>query len=97
MRDFKQNLNNWISNIKTMTSETYPLMPIPVNFDLSFTPSQLFYDNLVANDGDSSFDRTKSYLEITVADNSIYSTITIMNKIVSIIEDAFQPLHCKLG
>lgn len=39
MLRLKQDLNNSIMNIKTMTSETYPLSPIDVYFDLSFTPS----------------------------------------------------------
>ena len=59
-----------------MTSETYPLAPIDVYFDISFTPEELYYTNLLASDSDveNAFDKDWSYLEVTIADNSIYST-----------------------
>jgi len=60
-----------------MTSETYPLQAIDVNFDVSFTPSQLYYNMLVENNGDVTNDLSCSYLEITIADNTLYSNITI--------------------
>ena len=60
-----------------MTSETYPLYPIEVYFDLSFTPSQLYYDNLVQNEGKCDFDLRNSYLEVTISDNSIFSNVVI--------------------
>lgn len=97
MLRLKQDLNSSIINIKTMTSETYPLSPIDVYFDLSFTPSQLFYDNLVKNRGSSAFDETKSYLEVTISDNSIYSNVMVTNKVAEIIQNAFYIMQCKLG
>ena len=77
MSTIKYELNVNINNIKTMTSETYPLNPIDVYFDLTFTPSQLYYDKLVKNDGNSAFDTTNSYLEVTISDNSIFSNVVI--------------------
>jgi len=90
-------LNNSIQKIKTMTSETYPLKPIDVCFDITFTHQQLFYNSLVENNGDSSFDAKNSYLEVTITDNSIYSTTSLVNQIQKIVIGAFDPLHCKLG
>ena len=39
MKQIKSNFDTFITEIKTMTSETYPLNPVDVYFDLSFTPS----------------------------------------------------------
>ena len=39
MKQLKQQLNGAIQQIKTMTTETYPLAPIDVCFTPSFTPS----------------------------------------------------------
>ena len=97
MTTIKNNLNVNINNIKTMTSETYPMYPIDVYFDLSFTPSQLYYDKLVLNDGNCEFDEANSYLEITISDNSIFSNVVIANKVRNIIENAFSPERCMLG
>ena len=97
----KKQLNTSISQIKTMTSETYPLSPINVYFDLSFTPLELYYtmmqQNISANKIESEFDKDLSYLEITIADNSIYSTTQLLNSIASIIEDSFLPSKCHIG
>lgn len=97
MDTIKHNLNTNINNIKTMTSEIYPLYPIDVYFDISFTPSQLYYDLLLQNEGSSSFDYTKSYLEVTISDNSIFSNTVIAGKVQAIIQDAFNAEHCRLG
>lgn len=95
----KQSLNNEITQIKTMTSETYPLAPVDVYFDISFTPLELYYENLKQADADNenAFDANWSYLEITIADNSIYSTTQVNNYIVQAIEDEFNPVKCKIG
>ena len=97
MTTVKDSLNNNINQIKTMTSETYPLYPIEVYFDLTFTPSQLYYDNLVENDGKCEFDVNNSYLEVTISDNSIFSNVVIAQKVQNIIENAFDAQHCTLG
>ena len=75
----KTTLNDSIVLIKTMTSETYPLKPVDVVFDISFTPQQLFYDKLVENGGNSSFDTEYSYLEVTITENSVYSTTSLIS------------------
>ncbi len=85
MKSIKNNINDTIQDIKTMTSETYTLAPIDVMFDITFTPEELYYKYLIANGQDVSFDEAMSYLEVTVTDDSIYSNITIRNKITSII------------
>lgn len=93
----KSQLNNAIVQIKTMTSETYPLAPINVYFDISFTPDELYYTELAAYNGDSSFDSTLSYLEVTIADNTVFSTTQVLNNVAKIIEDAFDMQRCRLG
>lgn len=93
----KNSLNNDIKAIKTMTSETYPLKPIDMYFDLSFTPEELFKEGLAANNGNSSFDASNSYLEVTIADNSIYSTTQVMNSIEQVFDVMFDPNNCVLG
>ncbi len=97
----KSKLNESIVQIKTMTSETYPLSPVDVYFDISFTPTKLYYDMLTSNSDsnqpENSFDKDWSYLEVTIADNSIYSTTQVLNSIAAIIEDAFTPTKCKIG
>lgn len=95
--NFKVSLNNAISEIKTMTSETYPLKPIDVYFDISFTPNELYYKNLVENDGSNIADVSNSYLEVTMADNSVFSNTTILNSVAQIIEDSFATTKCTLG
>lgn len=97
MTTIKDNMNESINNIKTMTSETYPQYPIDVYFDLTFTPMQLYYDQLVSNEGNCEFDASNSYLEITISDNSIFSNVVIANKVKNIIENTFNPQHCTLG
>ena len=92
----KSDLNNQIAQIKTMTSETYPLAPIEVYFDISFTPSELYYENLV-KDENSAFDATNSYLEVTIADNIIYSTTSMLNMVSDIITQAFSVDRCSIG
>lgn len=93
----KADLNNSISQIKTMTSETYPLSPVNVYFDISFTPDELYYTELTAHGGDNSFDSSMSYLEVTIADNTVYSTTQVLNNVAQIIENAFYMQKCRLG
>ena len=96
MKDLKSTLNTTIQQIKTMTVETYPLKPIEVHFIPSFTPQQLFYDNLVDN-GNALFDVGKSYIEITVSDNIIYSSMSIRDKVLNILSESFNTQKCQLG
>ena len=95
MDTIKKNLNKQIANIKTMTTETYPLDPIDVLFDITFTPideyTQLVIGNNIAADKDN------SYLEVVVSDNTTYSTTQIINQIVQCIKDEFDPMTCKFG
>ena len=80
-----------------MTSETYPLKPIDMMFDVTFTPEDIYLEMLKSNNGKCENDLSNSYLEITIADNALYSTTTIMNSVVQAIEKAFDPENCVLG
>jgi hypothetical protein len=60
-----------------MTTETYPLDPINVYFDITFTPIDEYtaliqQNNIIA-------DAENSYLEIVVSDNTTYSTTQMLN------------------
>lgn len=57
----------------------------------------MYYDSLVAADGNCSFDARNSYLEVTISDNSIFSNVVIARKVSNIIYTAFDPKHCTLG
>lgn len=95
MDTIKKNLNKQIANIKTMTTETYPLEPIDVHFDVTFTPIDE-YTKLVSS-GNVDSDKDNSYLEVVVSDNTTYSTVQIINQIEQFIVDAFNPMSCKFG
>ena len=76
-----------------MTSETYPLNPIDVYFDITFTPIELYLENITIPTYDDNF----SYLEITMQDNGIYSNTAVTNQVIQIIQDAFKIQNCRLG
>ena len=95
MDTIKKNLNKQIANIKTMTTETYPLEPINVHFDVTFTPIDE-YTRLISS-GNVDSDKDNSYLEVVVSDNTTYSTVQIINQIEQFIVDAFNPMSCKFG
>ena len=80
-----------------MTTETYPLNPIVVNFDISFTPEDIYLKMLQDENGKCVNDLSNSYLEITIADNALYSTTAIMNNVVNSIQQVFKPENCVLG
>lgn len=68
-----------------MTSETYPLVPIDVCFDISFTPPEIYRSMLSSTGGDCTSDLSNSYLEVTVSDNSIYSNTLMLDNVVNVI------------
>ena len=90
----KTSLNNSIALIKTLTSETYPLKPIDVVFDLTFTPIEIYYEKLAENAGNTAFDDEYSYLEVTITENSVYSTTSLVGQIEKIVINAFDPKYC---
>lgn len=92
----KESFDKNANEIKTMTTETYIQKPVPVIYDISFTPDDLFYKKLVENET-SHFDTDYSYLEITMSDNSLYNSTIIRNNIAKIIIDQFSPFKNKLG
>ena len=52
---------------------------------------------LANNNGDVSNDLSCSYIEITIADNTLYSSVTIQSSVASIIQNGFNEQVCKLG
>ena len=72
---WKKTIDADLTSIKVLTSEMVYLDPIDVYFDICAAPVRRALDYL---DTDSVFDSTnESYLEITVADNTIYSNTAI--------------------
>jgi len=81
----KSTYDSEIADIKTLTTETYPLKPIDMVFDISFTPEEIYRQMLEDNDGKCTSDLSNSYLEVTIADNAVYSTTMVMNNVLNII------------
>lgn len=72
---WKKILDEDFSSIKILTSEVVYVDPILVNFEICAAPVQRALEYL---DSDSVFDSTnESYLEITIADNTLYSSTAI--------------------
>ena len=72
---WKKTIDADLTSIKVLTSEMVYLDPIDVYFEICTAPVRRALDYL---DTDSVFDSTnESYLEITVADNTIYSNTAI--------------------
>ena len=72
---WKKTIDADLTSIKVLTSEMVYLDPIDVYFEICAAPVRRALDYL---DTDSVFDSTnESYLEITVADNTIYSNTAI--------------------
>ena len=72
---WKKTIDADLTSIKVLTSEMVYLDPIDVYFEICAAPVRRALDYL---DTDSVFDSTnESYLEITIADNTIYSNTAI--------------------
>ena len=72
---WKKTIDADLTSIKVLTSEMVYLDPIDVYFEICAAPVRRALDYL---DTDSVFDSAnESYLEITVADNTIYSNTAI--------------------
>ena len=72
---WKKTIDADLTSIKVLTSEMVYLDPIDVYFEICAAPIRRALDYL---DTDSVFDSTnESYLEITIADNTIYSNTAI--------------------
>ena len=72
---WKKTIDADLTSIKVLTSEMVYLDPIDVYFEICAAPVRRALDYF---DADSVFDSTnESYLEITVADNTIYSNTAI--------------------
>lgn len=92
----KKTINDAVNGIKTMTAELYPLAPVDVYFNLTFTPEQMFYETCL-NSNSTDVDEEYSYLEITMSENSMYSNIQIVQRVTNIISNAFDSSKCRLG
>ena len=72
---WKKTIDADLTSIKVLTSEMVYLDPIDVYFEICAAPVRRALEYL---DTDSVFDsENESYLEITIADNTIYSNTAI--------------------
>ena len=92
---WKKTIDADLTSIKVLTSEMVYLDPIDIYFEICAAPVRRALDYL---DTDSVFDSTnESYLEITVADNTIYSNTAIKTQINVIFNNFFKKLNMSLG
>ena len=96
MEQLKVVFDREATELKTMTTEVYIQQPVTMMYDISFTPDDLYYNNLTLND-DTTFDTAYSYLEITMSDNSVYNSTSIKTSVAKIILNAFQPEFNNIG
>lgn len=92
---WKTVLDEDLTNIKVLTSEIVYVDPIIVNFEICAAPVQRALEYL---DTDTVFDSTnESYLEITIADNTLYSNTSIKTQVNAIFNDFFNVMNLKIG
>ena len=97
--DYLASFKRSLMTIKDMTHEPCFMKAIPVNFMICAMPEDLVKSYLT-NDTLSDVQRdnlNKSYIEITINDDVIYSNATIINQITSKIQSFFDRHHVKLG
>lgn len=84
-----------MNSIKILTSEIVYVDPIVVNFAICAAPVQRALEYL---DTDSVFDSAgESYIEITIADNTLYSNTSIKMQVNSIFVDFFKEMNLNIG
>lgn len=92
---WKTILDDDLGSIKILTSEMVYVDPIIVNFDICAAPIERvlqYFDNDVVFDG-----LNESYLEITIADNTLYSNTAIKTQVNSIFNGFFKEVDAKIG
>lgn len=89
---FKKNLNTAVLNIKTLTTELYPLACVQSMFDVSFAPPEHYYKSLT----DPSV-QDMSYIEVTMDDSAVYVNSSVKQQVVQALHDMFDPNKCRIG
>lgn len=92
---WKKTLDIDLTSIKVLTAEMVFVDPILLNFEICAAPVARALEYL---DNDSVFDSTnESYIEITIADNTIYSNTAIKTQINTIFIQFFNEADMSLG
>lgn len=92
---WKKILDEDFSSIKILTSEVVYVDPIVVNFEICAAPVSRALEYL---DTDVVFDSgNESYLEITIADNTLYSSTAIKLQVNQIFNTFFRDVDQQLG
>ena len=93
--------DNNVQNIKAITQEPVYLKPLDVMFCICAETAEYacknYFDESASNKYKYFDENAKSYLEITVDDNVLYSPINIQNQVHRIIIDFFKPQNFSLG
>lgn len=98
---YRDVINTRVQNIKMLTQQPVYVKPLDVYFAISAEDAasarEKYFGNTSPNN-DSSFDPdNKSYLEVTINDDILYSNVDIKNQIVTVIEDFFKEEDQTLG
>lgn len=92
---WKTILDDDLGSIKILTSEMVYVDPIIVNFDICAAPVDRvleYFDKDVTFDG-----QHESYLEITIADNTLYSNTAIKTQVNTLFNQYFKATCMKIG
>lgn len=92
---WKKILDEDLISIKILTSEIVYVDPVVVNFAICAAPVQRALEYL---DTDSVFDSAgESYIEITIADNTLYSNTSIKTQVNAIFVEFFKEMNLDIG
>lgn len=87
-----------IKNVKTLTAETVYLKPIDVYFSLCACSKKYAYDKYFSGSTTKVFDSdAESYLEVTLNDNTVYTTTSIKTQVANVITDFFNENNFEIG
>src|SRR5574344_33396 len=83
-----------MQNIKTLTVEPIFLNPVNVNFAVCAAPEEKVLQYLTS---DSFDENNETYIEITIADNSVYVNSAIQSEVETIINNFFLATNFTIG
>lgn len=94
----QKQLNTILNPMKTMTTEIQVVKPVIVSFDICGNPDPDDVKRRYLDGTAEWFDPNgDSYIEVTIADNVIYTSTAIKEQIYNIITDSFNVNTCSLG
>lgn len=92
---YKEQIDNEILDIKSLTQEAVYLSPLDLNFSFCAADVEIAANYLI---NDEEFDKNNdSWLEVTLDDNTLYSNNDVKNQIKNIVIDFFNEDNFELG